>query len=288
MTELETLRAQIDKIDEKIIEQLISRIEVVKKVGEYKKENASPPCPIRPAREANMLRRITEAFRPTDFPASAAAAIWRIIIGASTSVEADMTLSVFASEQENNLYWLAREYFGTSAPIIKQAHVKRVIGDVLDGKAAVGVVPFLRGGDVGDWWVSLLQQGEHTPKIFAHVPFVYTDIAGKNIPSALAIARLLPEPSGDDMSIVVIETDSNVSQHRLQTAFVNEKLEATWINIASLSASSRHHLLEVKGFITHEHAGFANILAALGASIISVNYLGVYATPITIANSQNT
>ena len=285
--ELTELRKKIDEIDNNIIEQLTKRIEIVGQVGELKHKTTTIPCPIRSGREAEMVRRIIEEFRPTDFPAGAAAAIWRIIIGASTNVESKLTLSVFSDEKDNNLYWLAREYFGPTSPIIKQPHIKRIIGDVMDGKAAVGIVPFLRSADTSNWWTVLMQQGENVPKIFAHVPFVYTDVPGKDIPSAIAIARLVPEPSGDDMSLIVIEADSTVSQSRLQTAFVNAKLEVTWINIATLSPASRHHLVEIKGFITAEHEGFAALISALGASVFSTHFLGAYATPMTLAHSLN-
>lgn len=284
---LAKFRHKIDEIDEKIIQLLKERIEIVKQVGEFKKKTTTVPCPIRPRREAEMVRRIVEKFRVSDFPSSAAAAIWRIIIGASTGREANLTLSVLAGENDNNLYWLAREYFGPASPIIKQPHINRIIGDVLDGKAAVGIVPFLRSADTNNWWTVLMQPGANTPKIFAHVPLIYTDIPGKAIPSALAIAKLIPEPSGDDMSLIVIEADHNVSQHRLQTAFINAKLEVTWINIANLTPASRHHLVEIKGFITAGHAGFSASLSALGSSVLSTYFLGAYATPMTIDNSQN-
>jgi chorismate mutase len=285
---LAKFRHKIDEIDEKIIQLLKERIEIVKQVGEFKKKTSTVPCPIRPRREAEMIRRIVEKFRASDFPSTAAAAIWRIIIGASTGLEANLTLSVLANENDNNLYWLAREYFGPNSPIIKQPHINRIIGDVLDGKAAVGIIPFLRGADTSNWWTALMQPGANTPKIFAHVPLIYTDIPGKAIPSALAIAKLIPEPSGDDMSLIVIEADHNVSQHRLQTAFMNAKLEVTWLNIVNLTPVSRHHLVEIKGFITSEHAGFASSLSALGQSVLSTYYLGAYAAPMTIANSSHT
>lgn len=281
-------RARIDEIDNEIIGLLIRRIAVVKQVGELKHNTTNIPCPIRSGREAEMVRSIAERFSVTDFPAAAAAAIWRIIIGASTGVEAKLGLSVFADGKDNSLYWLAREYFGPASPIVKHPHINRVIGDVIDGKAAVGIVPFIRSSDVSNWWMVLMQHGENVPKIFAHIPFVYTDIPGKAAPSALAIAKLKPEPSGDDMSLVVIEADANVSQNRLQTAFVSAKLEATWINIATLSPACRHHLVEIKGFVTAENAEFAAFASALGSAIFTTHFLGAYARPMTIENSQNT
>lgn len=291
---LTELRRKIDEIDDRIIQQFIERINIVKQVGELKQKTSITPCPIRSGREAEMVRRIIEKFRPTDFPTSAAASIWRIIIGASTGVESKLTLSVFSDEKENSLYWLAREYFGSNAPIIKQPHIKRIIGDVMDDKASVGIVPFLRSADTSNWWSALVQHGtknppeNNAPKIFAHIPFVYTDIPGKDIPSALAIAKITPEPSGDDMSLIVIEADYNVSQHRLQTAFIKEKLEVTWINIAAMNPSSRHHLIEIKGFIKPEHEAFVAATSSLGRSIFGSYFLGAYATPMTLAHSLNT
>lgn len=286
--ELAELRQKIDEIDEEIIEQLIKRVGIVKQVGELKQRTATTPCPIRSGREAEMLRRIIDRFRPTDFPAAAAASIWRIIIGASTGVESDFVLSIFYDEKETSLYWLAREYFGANTPIIRQPHIKRIIGDIMDGKASVGVVPFLRSDDVSNWWTVLMQTGENSPKIFAHIPFVYTDLPGKETPSALAIARLTPEPSGDDISILVIEADKNVSQSRLQTVFTAANLEVSWINIATINPASRHHLVEIKGFVTTATPEFLSSLAALGRAIFGSYFLGAYATPMTLANSQNT
>lgn len=287
-SELGAFRRKIDDLDDKIIQLMLERIEIVKKVGDHKRKTGSPECPIRPGREAEMVRRIMACFKPTDFPAGAGAAIWRIIIGASTGIESELKLSVFTPERDNDLYWLAREYFGPTAPILKQPQINRVIGDVMDNKASVGIVPFLRSSDTTPWWTNLMQAGDGTPKIFAHVPFVYTDVPGKAIPSALAIAKLVPEPSGDDMSLVVIEADHNVSQHKLQTAFTAEKMEASWINIASLSPSSRHHLLELKGFVTAEHEGLKAVLATLGNSVLRVSFLGAYAAPMTLTGALNT
>ena len=280
--QLLSLRLQIDAIDDKIMNLLFERIQVVKKVGKYKETNCSSHCPIRSGREAEMVRRIVQKFNKTDFPSTAAASIWRIIIGASTGLEADMTLSVFATEQENNLYWLGREYFGSHSTIIKQPHVNRVVGDVVEAKAAVGIVPFPNATDTNKWWLVLLQQGENAPKIFAHIPFIYDDLQNRSAPAALAFAKLVPEASGDDKSLLVIEADANVSQSRLQTAFQTAKLEVNWLDIATIAPDSRHHFVEIKGFVTPEHAEFTGAISSLGTSILRVNFLGAYAVPISV------
>ena len=276
--QLAAFRREIDGIDDKIIALLAERTGIVKNVGEFKKQSGNTGCPIRSGRESEMVRRIMDTFKTTDFSPIAAAAIWRIIIGTSTALECELTISVFAPEASGDMFWLARDYFGPSAIISKQPQINRVIGDVMDGKAKVGILPYPRRDDTSNWWTNLMQADSKTPKIFAHVPFVLQD----KMPTAVAIAKLAPEASGNGVSLIVIEADHNVSQHRLQTSFTNAKLEANWINIASLNSANRHHLIEVKGFLNAEHEAFAGMISSLGASIVNVSYLGSYGAPVAL------
>ncbi len=283
--ELSALRTKIDAIDEKLVDLLRDRIEVVTQVGEYKRRTAPGTCPIRPAREAEMIRRIMSMFDGSAFPPAAAAAIWRILIGASTSVESSLVISVFAPDRDEELYWLTREYFGPFVTIIRQPHIKRVIGDVMDGKAAVGVVPMLRSDDTTFWWTNLLQEGNEIPKVFARIPFIYSGTPGRNAPSGLAFGRLSPENSGHDNTLIAIEADANLSHSKLQITMGHARLEASWINIATLHPSVRHHLVELKGFITPDDESFKSMLASLGSSVLKVSFLGSYAVPINIHES---
>ena len=283
--ELMAFRKQIDDLDDKIIELLKERVGIISRVGTYKMRVAPGRCPIRPAREAQMIRRIINKFENSQFIPAAAAALWRMIIGASTSVESPLTLSVFTPDHDNEYFWMAREYFGPFIPIVKQPHIKRVIGDVMDGKVSVGIVPMLRGSDNTFWWTNLVQHGSDVPKVFARIPFIYTETPGKDTPSALAISHITPEPSGDDCSLIVVEADHNISQSKLQTAFTNVKLDATWI--ATLTPTVRHHLVEVKGFITIDNPAIQMLIEALGSSVYNVSFIGAYAVPV-VANAHAT
>jgi len=289
--ELAGYRQKIDAIDDKIIALLLERTGVVGQVGEYKRRTAPGRCPVRPGREAEMVRRVMATFESSPaspkFPPAAAAAIWRTLIGASTSVESQLIISVFTPERDNDLFWMAREYFGPFVQVVKQPYVKRVIGDVMDNKAAVGIVPMLRSSDTTYWWTNLTQQNNDTPKVFARVPFLNYGTPGRDAPSALAIARITPEDSGDDCSLMVLEVDHNVSQNKLQTAFANAKLEASWINIATLTPSARHHLIELKGFVTQDSEPVQALLSTLGNSIFNVCFLGSYAVPINVSTTKN-
>ena len=226
---------------------------MVERVGELKRRTAPGQCHIRPGREGRQLRRIMQKFAGTPFLPAAAAAIWRVIIGMSLAVEAPLALSVFSMEQGSELLALAREYFGPAATVVREPNVKRVIGDVMDGKAMVGVVPMPKTTDTTYWWTNLMEKGSNFPKIFsARCRSALPGTDGREAASALAIARLVPESSGDDISILVLEVDHNVSQSRLQAAFASAKLEAQWVSVVTLIPGTRHHLVEVRGFI-HDH-----------------------------------
>lgn len=277
---LDQFRSQIDSLDDQIMALLKQRCDVVKKVGEFKRETAPGLFPIRPGREASMLRRISGIFKNSGFSPAAAAQIWRIIIGGSTAMEAELTVSVYAPNGEQDCYWLAREYFGPAAGIIKQPHIKRVIGDVLEGTATVGVVPTFSRDDTTGWWANLASPAPGSPKIFAHLPLVLPD--EKNTPTALAFAKLKPENSGDDVSVYVMELDHDVSQHRLQTTLAAAKLSGNWIGVANPSPNIRQHLVEIKGFVPPEDTSFKEWLAALGASVQNAHFVGAYGTPFSI------
>ncbi len=284
--ELASYRRQIDEIDDRIVKLLLDRTGIVERVGGMKRRAAPGKCPLRPGREAEMVRRIVKLFEGTSFNPIAAAGIWRLIIGMSTSAESPMSMSVYASEREHDLLWMAREYFGAAIPAVTHPHVKRVIGDLMDGKASVGIVPMLRGSDTSYWWTNLMGHHGDMPKIFARLPFVY-DGQGRDVPSALAIGHITPEPSGDDCSVLVVEADHNVSQHRMQTAFAAAQLDVTWINIATLTTNTRHHLIEIRGFVTDEHPGIQSLRTAIGRAIFKISFLGAYAVPVAVGKETS-
>lgn len=274
-------RRQIDALDDKIIALLIERIGIVGKVGELKRRAHPGQCPIRSAREAEVVRRVMEEFEDSPFLPAAAGAMWRTLIGASTALEGPLSLSVYSGEG-NDLYWLAREYFGLFIPSTRHPHVKRVIGDVIDGKALVGIVPMLRSADNSYWWTNLTGRGDHGPKIFACLPYIYHGAPGRDSVSALAIANIQPEETGDDRSVISIEADHTISQNKLQSALTAAGMGATWISIATLAPSSRHHLVEIRGFVDGHHPALAKFAQSMGHAVTRVSFLGAYAAPIIL------
>jgi chorismate mutase len=276
--ELQQLRSEIDAVDDEIMALIKKRTGIVSKVGDLKSLEESRKCYIRPGREANMLRRIHDYFKDDAFSAQAACAIWRVIIAASTSVEKQLTLSVYNNGDDATLYWLAREYFGNFSPITRQTTATRVISDVLDGKASVGILPLPSNADTMQWWPSLVQKGKEWPRIFAHIPFMMEGRSARPV-AALAIANIVPEETGDDITYLIVESDDSVSTSRLSTEFSKAGLEAQWINVHSPAPAVRQHLVTAKGFIGQDHPMLEQFTANMGGAV-RVTTLGAYASPI--------
>lgn len=268
------LRASIDEVDNKIIALLKERCGYVKQVGMTKKaRQQAGKCFIRSGREADMVRRMFATFSKETFPASAAAHLWRIIIAASLSLESSLSVSAYYSDTKQDVYWLAREYFGNFTPTFKQSTTRRVLADVMDEKAEVGALPMPDQSPEGSWWLKLPED----IKIFACVPFI---MAGEAHPPVLLIARVDPEPTGEDVSLISIETQADVSQSRLKAIFDKHKSEVTWLSAESFPSGHRVHLVEMKGFFTLSDEVLVSMSRDVGNALLSLRHLGSYAVPI--------
>lgn len=283
-TDIIKLRASIDEVDNKLIALLNERSTLVKQVGMTKKKRQQDgQAFIRSGREASMLRRIYKAFESEAFPAHAAIQIWRMIICASLSLEAPLTVTAFAPDGGHEIYWLAREYFGYFIPVNRQPTAKRVLGDILDGKAEVGVLPlpdesFDTAHD-GAWWRELPEG----IKIFACVPFI---LQNGNTIKALAVAKLEPENTGDDISLIRLQTDMNISQSRLTALFEKHTLDVRWVFIDTTPSTERTHLIEIKGFMKGDSSEMKALKEDIGTSLHAMTFLGAYGVPISIQKEK--
>jgi len=272
--DISALRASIDALDDKIIALLAERSGIVRRVGMTKKARQEAGRSfIRSGREAAIVRRVFQAFSDNSFPPHAAAHLWRIIIAASLSLESPMTVTAFATEKQQDIFWNAREYFGNFTPITRQSTSRRVVGEIMDEKAEVGALPMPDSSPEGAWWMKLPDD----VKIFACVPFILT---GDTPLSALLIARTHPEPTGDDVSLVSIETAIDVSQSRLKAVFDKHNLAVQWLSAETFPSNHRVHLVEIKSYTTHADDVFASLQREIDTSLIAIRHLGGYAVPI--------
>ncbi len=288
---LAEFRARIDAMDDELIALINDRCDIVAQVGALKRAHLDTRCFIRPAREALMIRRIAAQFEAHAFSSAAAAAIWRLIIAASTSLEQPLRITSYFQPNAQESYWLAREYFGSFSNVVKETVPSRVIGHVMDGKALVGVLPALDAGNEDAWW-KLLPRGEVNPRpsIFACLPYAFMEDPlhqpGSPLrPAALAVGYVDCEPTGDDVTYIVIESKHELSQSRIHGHFQQFPLPARWLQvIQEPETDSRLHLIELEGFIERTHSALTSLHEQCRDQLHGITVLGAHAKPVLLTN----
>ena len=282
-SQLLAFRAQIDQIDDQLMELLVQRAAIVSEVGALKKHHLQDECYIRSGREGDMVRRIYTFFKDKPLSAEAMAGIWRLLIAASTAIEENLTIATLSDDQSSS-YWLSREYFGNFLPIQTHRTTSRVIGDLMEGKASIGVLPLPSIADSESWWPLLFTDKARSLRIFALLPFIQHENA--RLTQAVAIARLEPEASAQDVSYFALEVDESVSTSRLQSAFQRAQLEATWVNILQHPGGKRAVLVAINGFLKPDGLPIEAVRQSLDSSLLRLEWLGAHPAPIMVPDSK--
>ncbi len=278
---LDQLRLEIDRIDDSIQDLLVMRAAAAERIAAAK---VAGSVSLRPAREATVLRRLL-ARHGGAFPRTALVRIWREIMGALVGLQGDFTVAVHSAGRGTAAIELARNHFGTAAPLHAFRSAGQVVRAVADGQAAVGVVPLAPGTEAADdtdpWWSSLTVGSGEPPRVVARLPFAAPRpvIGGPEPLQALVIACRDHDESGDDRTVLVLETGPEVSRDRLRAVLAAGGLEP-----AELLSISRHgavwlHLVEILGHVTAADPRLA-LLVAPKDPIHHVTVIGGYATQL--------
>ncbi len=275
---LEDLRRAIDDIDDQIHDLLMRRVEVAQRIGAVKGEGAGPF--LRPAREAKVLRRLVKRHAG-GFPRRDLVRIWREIMSSLVRLQGPFSLSVYDQEGADCLN-LARYQYGSHTPVTMCNSASEAVRDVVAGEATVAVLPFPTEDDAEPWWPLLLAAADTGPQIIATIPFAPDPGATGDEPKALAIAMMTPEPTDDDRSMVVIETDDEISRAKLSENFAAAGLNPLFLveRPGTPERSGWLHLIECEGFVVAGEARIGHLAEILGDTAGAIHVLGAYAAPL--------
>ncbi len=281
---LAELRQKIDAIDDAIIALLAERTQIVEEVGKLKSAHSINSSFIRPGREATMLRRLMERISQP-FPKMAVAALWRIIIGASLNIEQKLQVSVHVHDGDVTPYWYSREYFGAFTSLITHHTSAQVMSDLAQDKANVGVLFLPQGTETDSWWCNINPE-RHKLHVFAHIPFVqhHSEWHLSDSPRLVALAKVEPEETGDDRTLVVLKVSATLSQAKIMQHLATDALEAVCLASANphdIASSRKYYLLEVKGFLLKKQVLLEAWIRSIDKTA-SVTLLGSYATPVVV------
>lgn len=277
---LADLRRRIDELDDALHDVLMERSAVVESVGRLKRVDATPP--LRPGREAQILRRLLTRHRGA-FPKPILVRLWRELLAGSLAIQADLHIAVYAPEKSAGLWDLARDHYGSQTPMSGFRSTGEVLRAVADGRATLGILPVPGQSDVEPWW-RFLAAGE-TPvlRIIARLPFGALGNARSDDGDAFVVGMIVPEESGADRSVYVIETGDDVSRTRFLSALGGVGSPASVLATTNVEDGAATQLVEFDGWIAGDDARLKDALAGLGDRLLRCTWLGGYALPLSAA-----
>ena len=165
---LADLRREIDRIDEAMHGLLMERGEIIDRLIAAKQTQEAGSA-FRPAREADMMRRLVERHKGI-LPLDTAESIWRVIIATFTYVQAPFSVHADLSAGDAAMRDSARFHFGFTVPFVPHMGASGVVAAVSDSGGDLGLVPAFALAGAGAWWNAL--EFDSAPKIIARLPFV--------------------------------------------------------------------------------------------------------------------
>ena len=165
---LADLRKEIDRIDEAMHQLLIERSEIIDRLIAVK-GSAETGSAFRPAREAEMMRRLVKRHKGI-LPLDTAESIWRVIIATFTYVQAPFSVHADLSAGDALMRDSARFHFGFTVPFVPHMGASGGGGGGVgfQGRSWAGARLCACLG--GAWWSAL--EFDAAPKIIARLPFV--------------------------------------------------------------------------------------------------------------------
>ncbi len=272
--ELDELRREIDDIDTALHDLIMRRTEVVRRIADTK--SRSGVSAMRPGREAEILRRLA-ARHHGPFPRGALVRIWREIIASVTAMQGPYAIAVYSDGSDKGYWDMARDHFGSHTDLTPYATRRDVLAQVSEGRATHGVLPFPTEHDDPPWWGRLF--APDAPRIVMRLPFADLGNARGESPQALVIARIAPEPTGDDRTLLVVETADAVGRAAMDDMLAKAKLSAQ--TIAAHGKALNLHLVEAAGFLDDRDVG-VQLLAARDP-VETVMIVGAYPAPLPAA-----
>ena len=194
---LTDLRKEIDRIDEGMHQLLIERGEIIDRLIAVKRSQDTGTSAFRPAREAEMMRRLVGRHKGI-LPLDTVESIWRVIISTFTSVQAPFAVHADLSAGDALMRDSARFHFGFTVPFVAHMGAAGVVAAVSTSKGDLGLVPAFDVASAGAWWNAL--EFDAAPKIIARLPFVERPDHPAALP-VFVLSRVAPDAMATEAAV---------------------------------------------------------------------------------------
>jgi chorismate mutase len=189
---LDAIRQEIDAIDDRLLALLGERFAAVARIRAAKAGNGSP---LRPGREAAIIRRLAEA-PGTAVPLALTVRLWRAIIAASALEQANIRIHIGADLANSVPSRIAiAEHFGDMTPIA-HAGDRAALEALAANPGDIAIIPLGAA-----WLVPYLAGAAGAARIIGCLPM----LARRKEPEALIFGTAASEPTGTDETLVMTE-----------------------------------------------------------------------------------
>jgi chorismate mutase len=265
---LAVLREEIDSIDAQVHALLMARGDIIDRLIQVK-QTQEVGSAFRPAREADMMRRLVQRHRGI-LPIDTVESIWRVIISTFTYVQAPFSVHADLSLGEPAMRDSARFHFGFTVPYVAHFSAAAAVEAVANSKGDLALVSATSSRT--PWWIELESQG--MPKVIARLPF----IERADHPAALPV--FVVSRVADSAMVTEVEMWSvRVSGWNAETARALSPL-AEIVAVPDTAFDGAALLISITSATSLEHIKAA--LIAAGASVRSSALVGSHATRYTV------
>lgn len=282
LDELARLRAEVDRIDDAVVDLLLERIAVVRRIGGVKSQApaAAPAIALRPAREAQIIRRLATRAGGI-LPASALTRMWRELLAATTRLQTPFNVAVLNDPTATHVWELAHDHFGACTPLVPVETAHQGFRLIAATEAELLVLPAPR--DESYWWRRVVLTLIDSPlRIVARLPFCATGPDAADLAhGALVLGALPEEPSGADLTMFALETDLDLSRARLRDLVAAGGVELVSLaGLNDLQPETAFYLFEVHGMADAALAGLQVAFGPLRDRVLRLDVLGSYPQPL--------
>lgn len=281
-SELAPLRAEVDRIDEAIVDLLGQRLRVVGEIARVKERSTAytggARLALRPAREALILRHLV-GRADGRFPKPVLVRMWRELLAATTQAQSPFAVVVHVPPGRPEIWDLARDHFGSLTPMRRVEYPGQALRELDTGAFPIAVLPFPSGDDRW-WWPAMSDNSPAAPRVAARLPFAARPDLPKDV-GALVLAVGLPqEATGDDVTLMAIETEGDLDRDRLRQLL--ESFAPRWlVGPDEATADVHRHLVELAGFLGSDDGRLAEVLTPARERVLRAVPLGCYARPLS-------
>lgn len=268
---LEEVRREIDEIDAALHDLIMRRTRVVEQVMAAK--GTTNTGNFIPGREIKVLRGLMDRHEGA-FPRQALIRMWREMISVFAAMQGPFHVVACAKGGEQGCWDMARDYFGLHEKMSTLATPREVVSSISNDEAAIGVVSVPAEGDDDAWWRVL--GGAVAPRIVARLPFIEGSNARTGGVGAYVLAKLEFDPTGDDRTLLVVETEFELSKADLLRQVTNANLTPQ-LAVTDRSDGAAY-LIEVDGFVETDDEPVRKLMDL--DEVRSVLLIGSYGVPV--------